>query len=104
MLLPYQYLARNPFLPVSGVLKDVAVAGDQIRVYRSSPPEPWRVANADRLKMQGDPRMPRSEKNAAGFMTSACGVTVYRGDATRKNFAPRWSLPNHPEIWCIGKI
>ncbi len=25
--------------------------------------------------------MPRSEKNAAGFMTSACGVTIYRGDA-----------------------
>ena len=81
VLLPQQYLARNPFLAVGSPLHDVALAGDQIRVYRASPPEPWRVVNADRLTTQGDPRMPRSEKNAAGFMTSACGVTVYRGDA-----------------------
>ncbi len=81
VLLPQHYLARNPFLPVSSPLHDVAAAGDQIRVYRASPPEPWRVVNAERLTSQGDPRMPRSEKNAAGFMTSACGVTVYRGDA-----------------------
>ena len=86
VLLPQNYLARNPFLPVNSALNDVATAGDQIRVYRSSPPEPWRVVNADRLTLQGDPRMPRSEKNAAGFMTSACGVTVYRGDAYPHEF------------------
>lgn len=86
VLLPQHYLARNPFLPVSSMLHDVAAAGDQIRVYRSSPPEPWRVVNAERLTTQGDPRMPRSEKNAAGFMTSACGVTVYRGDAYPEEF------------------
>ena len=86
VVLPLHYMARNPFLPVSSVLNDVAVSGDQIRVYRASPPEPWRVVNADRLTVQGDPRMPRSEKNAAGFMTSACGVTVYRGDAYPEDF------------------
>lgn len=86
VLLPQHYLARNPFLPVSRALHDVAVSGDQIRVFRSSPPEPWRVVNAQRLATQGDPRMPRSEKNAAGFMTSACGVTVYRGDAYPPEF------------------
>lgn len=81
VVLPQQYLERNPFLPVSSALHDVAVSGDQIRVFRASPPEPWRVVNALRLTSQGDPRTPRSEKNAAGYMTSACGVTVYRGDA-----------------------
>lgn len=86
VLLPQHYLARNPLLPVSSVLHDVAAAGDQIRVYRASPPEPWRVVNAERLTAQGDPRIPRSEKNAAGFMTSACGVTVYRGDAYSTEF------------------
>jgi putative membrane-bound dehydrogenase-like protein len=86
VLLPLHYLSRNPFLPVNSALNDVALAGDQIRVYRSSPPEPWRVVNADRLTTQGDPRMPRSEKNAAGFMTSACSVTVYRGDAYPNEF------------------
>jgi putative heme-binding domain-containing protein len=44
------------------------------------------VINAARLTSQGDPRMPRSEKNAQGFMTSACGVTVYRGDAYPPEF------------------
>jgi len=86
VLLPQHYLTRNPLLPVSSVVHDVAAAGDQIRVYRSSPPEPWRVVNAARLMSQGDPRMPRSEKNAAGFMTSACGVTIYRGDAYPAEF------------------
>lgn len=86
VLLPHRYLARNPFLPVSSALHDVALSGDQIRVFRASPPEPWRVVNAQRLAAQGDPRMPRSEKNAAGYMTSACGVTVYRGDAYPPEF------------------
>lgn len=86
VLLPQHYLARNPFLPVSNVLHDVAAAGDQIRVFRASPPDPWRVVNAERLTAQGDPRVPRSEKNASGFMTSACSVTVYRGDAYPPGF------------------
>ena len=81
IVLPQQAVVRNPALSVGSPMNDVAVAGDQIPVFRSSPPEPWRVVNAARLSNQGDPRMPRSEKNAQGFMTSACGVTIYRGDA-----------------------
>jgi putative membrane-bound dehydrogenase-like protein len=86
IVLPLEALARNPQLPIPGVLHDVAVFGDQIRVFRDSPPEPWRVVNAARLMSQGDPRMPRSEKNAAGYMTSACAVTIYRGDAYPPEF------------------
>ena len=64
------YLARNPQLPIPGVLHDVAVFGDQIRVFRDSPPEPWRVVNAARLMSQGDPRMPRSmRKSPSGLGT-----------------------------------
>jgi putative membrane-bound dehydrogenase-like protein len=86
IVLPHQAVVRNPDLSVGSPMHDVAVAGDQIPVFRSSPPEPWRVVNAARLSNQGDPRMPRSEKNAQGFMTSACGVTVYRGDAYPAEF------------------
>ena len=86
IVLPQQAVIRNPALNVGSPMNDVAVAGDQIPVFRSSPPEPWRVVNAARLSNQGDPRMPRSEKNAEGFMTSACGVTVYRGDAYPPEF------------------
>lgn len=86
VLFPQQYLSRNPSLAVASAVSDVAAFGDQIRVWRSSPPEPWRVVNAQRLTLQGDPRMPRSEKQAAGFMTSACGITAYRGDAYPSKF------------------
>jgi putative membrane-bound dehydrogenase-like protein len=86
IVLPQQAVVRNSALNVGSPMNDVAVAGDQIPVFRSSPPEPWRVVNAARLSNQGDPRMPRSEKNAQGFMTSACGVTIYRGDAYPPEF------------------
>lgn len=86
VVLPLHALKRNPALSAGSPLNDVAVAGDQIPVFRASPPEPWRLINAARLSSQGDPRMPRSEKNAQGFMTSASGVTVYRGDAYPPEF------------------
>lgn len=86
VVMPQRAIIRNPALSTGSPLQDVAVAGDQIPVFRASPPEPWRVINAARLSSQGDPRMPRSEKNAQGYMTSACGVTVYRGDAYPEEF------------------
>jgi len=86
VLLPLEHLSRNPHFNPGSPLHDVAASGDQLPVFRSSPPEAWRVINAARLTGQGDPRMPRSEKNAAGYLTSACGVTVYRGDAWPPEF------------------
>ncbi|MFM7162217.1 MAG: PVC-type heme-binding CxxCH protein, partial [Planctomycetaceae bacterium] len=76
-----RYLARNPHVPTVSALHDVAESGDTIPVFRASPPEPWRVLNATRLA--GDPTStsPRSESTPAGYMTSACGITIYRGDA-----------------------
>jgi putative membrane-bound dehydrogenase-like protein len=81
IVLPAHYLARNPYLVVRSALNDVAEAGDAIPVYRASPPEPWRVINAQRLARDTTKASPRSEMAATGFMTSACGVTVYRGTA-----------------------
>ncbi len=62
VLLPHQYLARNPLLPVASALNDVASAGDQIRVYRASPPEPWRVVNAERLTTQAIRACPAAKR------------------------------------------
>ncbi|HBC62525.1 MAG TPA: hypothetical protein DC058_15090, partial [Planctomycetaceae bacterium] len=86
VLLPLEHLSRNPHFNPGSPLHDVAASGDQLPVFRTSPPEAWRIINAARLTGQGDPRMPRSEKNAAGYLTSACGVTVYRGDAWPPEF------------------
>ena len=84
VVLPRHYLARNPHLAARSPLNDVAESGDTIPVFRRSPPEPWRVMNARRLANDATLASPRSESVAAGYMTSAAGLTVYRGSAYPK--------------------
>ncbi len=76
-----RYLARNPLHPVLSPLHDVALAGDTLPIYRISRPEPWRVINARRLASDATIASPRSETNAVGYVTAACGLTIYRGSA-----------------------
>jgi putative membrane-bound dehydrogenase-like protein len=85
VVLPSHYLARNPLLLVPATVCDVAAAGDQVPVYRTSAPEPWREFRARRWVKE---RMnyPRSELVGAGFFTSSSGVTVYRGSAYPESY------------------
>ncbi|MFO0979031.1 MAG: PVC-type heme-binding CxxCH protein [Planctomycetaceae bacterium] len=76
-----RYLARNPFSGLMAPVHDAAASGDTVPIYRMSQPEPWRTLNAGRLAADRMSVSPRSETVAAGFVTSACGVTVYRGSA-----------------------
>jgi putative membrane-bound dehydrogenase-like protein len=76
-----RYITRNPLLPIVSPLHDVAEAGDTLPIYRISPPEPWRVISARRLASDLTLVSPRSETVAAGYVTAACGLTVYRGSA-----------------------
>jgi putative membrane-bound dehydrogenase-like protein len=85
VVLPLHYLARNPHLVVPSVIHDVAESGDQLRVYRISPPEPWREFRAQRWSLEGA-SMPRSELIGAGYWTSSSGVCVYRGAAYPEEF------------------
>ncbi len=80
VVLPYRYLARNPYLVVPSALNDCAEAGDQLPVYRTSPPEPWREFRAKRWVQEGS-TLTKSELVGAGVVTSSAGITVYRGDA-----------------------
>jgi hypothetical protein len=59
----------------------MAESGDQLPVYRISPPELWRVLRAKRWAGQRDIVMPRSELVGAGVVTSSSGITSYRGAA-----------------------
>ncbi|MFO0427111.1 MAG: PVC-type heme-binding CxxCH protein, partial [Planctomyces sp.] len=81
VVIPRHYTARNPAGVYAPVLHDAAASGDSVPVKRRSPPEPWRVMNARRLASDSTLASPRSETVAAGYMTSAAGVTIYRGDA-----------------------
>lgn len=80
VVLPSRYLDRNRHLIVPSALHDAATAGDQLPVFRISPPESWRVFRAQRWTRERV-NYPRSELVGAGYFTSSSGVTIYRGDA-----------------------
>lgn len=86
VVLHRRYLSRNPYAAYRSSVHDVAVSGDSVPVWRSSPPEPWRIMNSRRLANNPAVASPRSETVAAGYMTSASGVTIYRGDAYPKEY------------------
>ncbi len=81
IVLPIRYLARNNYLAARSPIHDMAEAGDQLPVYRISPPEEWREIRAKRWAGERDIAMPRSELVGAGVVTSSSGVTSYRGTA-----------------------
>jgi len=74
VILPARYLARNPYLPVSSVRRNIW-KGD--RVYRVSPPEGWRVARS-KYRRSLDRKWSASYV-ADDVFTAVTGVTVYRG-------------------------
>ena len=87
VLFENRYLLRNPHLPVTQAVQDVAEAGDTLPVYRVSPPEPWRMARALRYRTEaGGMSLPRSELAGEGYFTSSSGITVYRGTAYPEAF------------------
>ncbi len=76
VILPARYLARNPYLPVPAVRRNIWTGG---RVYRASPAEPWRLV---RSKL----RLAQKRNWAAPYVahdvfTACTGVTIYRGAA-----------------------
>jgi putative membrane-bound dehydrogenase-like protein len=85
VVLPLHYMQRNPHLIVPSFINDCAESGDQLRVYRISPPETWREFRAQRWALE-QANMPRSETIGAGFWTSSSGVSIYRGAAYPEPF------------------
>lgn len=81
VVLPLNYLARNPLLSVPATVHDAAPAGDTLPVFRISPTEPWRVVRAQRWAAESGQTYPRSETYADGYFTSSSGITIYRGTA-----------------------
>lgn len=81
-----RYLARNPLLAAPSPRLSIAEDGPQAEVHRISPVEPWRVVRT-RLRVAGAvPGPVEGGGRAAGYFTSATGVTIYRGDAWPEEF------------------
>ncbi len=76
-----RYVARNPYLAAPSPRAMIAADGPQAEVYRASPVEPWRIVRT-RLRMQKlVPGPVEGGGRAAGYFTSATGLTIYLGDA-----------------------
>jgi len=80
-----RYVARNPHLKAPAVAVDIAPQGKFTKLYRISPPEPWRALRTN-LRRTG--RFKGSDEGGTpfGFFTGATGVTIYRGNAWPKEF------------------
>jgi len=106
VIYPQEYLARNPFLVPTGLVKSIATDGASAPVFRISPPEPWRIV---RQKWRAEDKgyllqinkeggwefIPLDRSKPAGvvpteypegFFTSATGITIYRGNAYPEKF------------------
>ncbi|MBU6172476.1 MAG: c-type cytochrome, partial [Planctomycetes bacterium] len=81
IVVPDEWTIRIPRMIAPSLVHDVATSGDTIPVYRRSPAEEWRIENAQRLRQATETPSPKSESVAAGYMTSASGLTIYRGSA-----------------------
>ena len=74
-----RYLKRNSYVAAPSPSIQIAEDGKHTRLFRISPPEPWRVART-RIRAASD-KGDYEGGSPFGFFTAATGVTVYRGDA-----------------------
>src|SRR5262245_7175003 len=78
IVLPDEYLRRNPFLAVPAVTVDIPEHGAACKVFRISPFEQWRVERTTRRKESADAkRFPSTELVPGGYITSACSPCYY---------------------------
>ncbi|MGE3820260.1 MAG: PVC-type heme-binding CxxCH protein, partial [Isosphaeraceae bacterium] len=77
-VLPAEALSRNPYLPVTSTLDDVA--GHPVPIFRISPLERWRRIRSARRIAHGE-RSASSAGASHHVIDAAAGVTVYRGSA-----------------------
>lgn len=76
-----RYAARNPYVVPPPPRQSIAVDGPQADVFRISPVEPWRLVRT-RLRVQGlVPGPIERGGKAAGYFTSATGLTIYDGNS-----------------------
>jgi putative membrane-bound dehydrogenase-like protein len=78
IVLPDEYLARNPYLAVPSVTVDIPEHGAACKVFRISPFEAWRVERTTRRKEGPEAkRLPSTELVPGGYITSACSPCYY---------------------------
>ncbi len=78
IVLPQHYLARNPYLPVSTAINNIAPG--PVPIFRISPIERWRQIRSNR-RVASEERSAESPGASHHVVDAAAGVTIYRGGA-----------------------
>jgi len=79
-----RYLARNPLFAAPSPRVKIWTHG--MTVFRTSPPEPWRVVRTE-MRVRGVFSGPvEGGGKPAGYFTAACGLMIYTGDAWPEPF------------------
>jgi putative membrane-bound dehydrogenase-like protein len=73
--------AAKADVPLPAAAVDIAVDGPQAEVFRRSPDEPWRVIRTKWRATGVVKGIVEGGGRPSGYFTSACGITIYRGDA-----------------------
>ncbi|MSU48426.1 MAG: c-type cytochrome [Opitutus sp.] len=82
----YRYADRHPLVDFPTGMVDIAADGGAAELFRISPEEPWRIIRM-KWRMSGLVRGGvEAGGKTSGYFTSACGVTIYRGDALPPEF------------------
>ncbi|REK20850.1 MAG: dehydrogenase [Planctomycetota bacterium] len=83
VVLPQEYLVRNPFLSVSQVIQNIAPG--PVPIYRISPVERWRHIRSSR-RIASNSRLSTAAGASHHVIDAAAGVTIYRGGAYPPEF------------------
>lgn len=87
MVIPDEYLRRNPAAPVTSVTSDISDHGTSCQLFRTSPFEAWRVERTARRAGGADASRFRStELVAGGFSSSTCSPIVYSANLFPKEY------------------
>jgi len=77
---------RNPLYSMPASMVSIPVDGGAAEVFRVSPEEPWRQVRTKWRVSGVHPGMIEGGGKASGYFTSACGITMYKGDAFPDGF------------------
>lgn len=82
----YRYATRNAHYDLPPALLDIPADGPAAEVFRISPEEEWRVIRTQWRVAGKVVGMIEGGGRSSGYFTSACGVTIYRGEALPAEF------------------
>jgi putative membrane-bound dehydrogenase-like protein len=81
-----RYIERNPLMSAPSAVERLGPGEGYMKLARISPPDAWRIIRDELHKEGAKLTEPFEEGRASGVITSATGVTVYRGDAWPKEY------------------